>query len=115
VDRRIRPSVSVGVAYGSPAREIAALLDRAVRELEGVLAAEPIEVVFADFGNDALVFEVQFWTEIEWEIELRETASHVRFAIDEALRAAGVKIAFPQRDVHLDTSKPVDVRVVPGR
>jgi potassium-dependent mechanosensitive channel len=113
-DRRVRTSVSVGVAYGSPAREVAALLDRAVRGLEGVLATGPVEVVFADFGTDALVFEIHFWTEIESGIELRETASRVRFAIDEAFRAAGVTIAFPQRDVHLDTSKPVDVRVVPG-
>ena len=33
-------------------------------------------------------------------------------AIDNAFKEAGVRIAFPQRDVHLDSTGPLDVRVV---
>ena len=40
--------------------------------------------------------------------------SDVRFRIDRLFRDAGITIAFPQRDVHLDThGKPIEVRVVP--
>ena len=33
-------------------------------------------------------------------------------AIDKEFRNAGITIAFPQRDVHLDASGPLDVRVL---
>ena len=38
--------------------------------------------------------------------------SEVRFRIDELFREAGITIAFPQRDVHLDTLSPLAVRLV---
>ena len=36
----------------------------------------------------------------------------MNLAIDKKFRQAGITIAFPQRDVHLDTTSPLDVRVV---
>jgi potassium efflux system protein len=33
-------------------------------------------------------------------------------AIDKEFRQAGITIAFPQRDVHLDATGPLDIRVV---
>jgi small-conductance mechanosensitive channel len=45
---------------------------------------------------------------------MRRVESDVRFRIDELCRARGINIAFPQRDVHLDTLKPLEVRVVGG-
>ncbi len=44
--------------------------------------------------------------------ERKRIASDMRFRIDELFREAGIVIAFPQRDVHLDASGPLDVRVV---
>ena len=35
----------------------------------------------------------------------------LRFRIDALFRDAGIVIAFPQRDVHLDTSQPLDIRI----
>jgi len=35
----------------------------------------------------------------------------VRAAIDEDFRKAGIVIAFPQRDVHIDMSSPLEVRL----
>ena len=32
-------------------------------------------------------------------------------AINQKFNEAGIVIAFPQRDVHLDTSQPLDVRI----
>jgi potassium efflux system protein len=33
-------------------------------------------------------------------------------AIDREFRKAGINIAFPQRDIHLDTTGPLEVHVV---
>ncbi len=40
------------------------------------------------------------------------TISELHMTIDKLFREAGITIAFPQRDVHLDASSPMDVRVV---
>ena len=35
-------------------------------------------------------------------------------AIDRMFRQAGITIAFPQRDTHLDTSEPLAIRILPA-
>ncbi len=41
--------------------------------------------------------------------------SDIRYHIDTLFREAGIVIAFPQRDVHLDSRKPIKINVVKDR
>ncbi|MAE66445.1 MAG: mechanosensitive ion channel protein [Phycisphaeraceae bacterium] len=111
VDHRIRTTVRVGVAYGSPTDQVAALIRQAVEEHDDVLPEPAPDVIFEDFGDSALVFDVYFWSNVDSEMELRRVRSAVRFRIDQLFREAGIVIAFPQRDVHLDTLMPLEVHV----
>ena len=101
-DQDIRTFVSVGVAYGSPVRRVADLIEQAVTEQEDVLEDPEPRILFQDFGNSALVFEAYFWTQLRPGGDLRRLRSEVRFRIDELFRENGITIAFPQQDVHLD-------------
>jgi len=114
-DDIVRTRVTVGVAYGSPVRTVERLLFQALREHEATLKDREPRVLFTDFGDNALLFEAIFWLRSRTILERRQVESDLRFAIDELFREAGVVIAFPQRDVHLDTLKPLDVRLVEGR
>jgi len=38
--------------------------------------------------------------------------SDLRFMIVQTFAKAGIAIAFPQRDVHLDTSHPLEIRMM---
>ena len=38
-----------------------------------------------------------------------QTKSELNLAINRDFEAAGIVIAFPQRDIHLDTSQPLDI------
>jgi small-conductance mechanosensitive channel len=40
--------------------------------------------------------------------------SNIRHKITDLLNEAGIVIAFPQRDVHLDSARPIEVKVVPA-
>ncbi len=111
MDRRIRTSVTVGVAYGSPVRRVEELLYQVVAENPDVLQDPAPMVVFNDFGDSALVFEVLFWVNVTGEKELRVVRSDLRFRIDDLFRENGVTIAFPQRDVHLKPVSPIEIRV----
>ncbi len=107
-DRLIRTDVKVGVAYGSDVRQVVDILETSARETPGVFREKAPIVIFDDFGADALMFAVQFWIDVEGDVELR---TDVRFAIEAKCREAGIEIAFPQRDLHLHTAKPLDVRL----
>ena len=113
-DNRFRTSVTVGVAYGSPTGEVASLIRKAVDEHGEILRDPQPIIVFEEFGDNALNFQVYFWCEVESFMDLRIIRSDVRFRIDELFREAGIVIAFPQRDVHLDTLRPLEVRVTRG-
>ena len=115
IDKVTRTQVRVGVAYGSPVREVEALIYRAVREHPEVLERPEVNVMFDSFGDNALEFEVYFWALAGSEKGLRGIRSDIRFRIDELFREAGIVIAYPQRDVHIDGIGPVDVRVITGK
>lgn len=46
--------------------------------------------------------------------ERREIERNVRFKIDQLFSEAGLVIVFPQRDVHLDTLKPLQINIEHG-
>lgn len=111
-DNVVRTTVRVGVAYGSPTRQAADLLLKAVVGQDRVLATPDPVVLFSDFADNSLNFDVLFWTQIETYLQLKQVESAVRFRIDDLFREHNISIAFPQRDVHLDTISPLTVRLV---
>jgi small-conductance mechanosensitive channel len=107
-DEVVRKQIRVGVAYGSPTRKVASLLAGVLAGVETV-RKEPAPIVkFADFGDSALVFDLYFWTSIA---ERLETEDELRHRIAEVFAQEKIVMAFPQRDVHLETTKPLRVVV----
>ena len=102
VDRLMRSVVRVGVAYGSPVEEVARLIEQAAREEVDVLDDPAPLVIFEDFGDSALIFDVYYWINATQDRDLRVIRSNIRFRIDALFREHGIVIAFPQRDVHLE-------------
>ena len=100
------------MAYGSPVEAVAQLLLDAVTDQEEVKETPAPAVVFEDFGDNSLVFDTYFWCDVGGERALREIRSDIRFRISERFAAHGIEIAFPQRDVHLDSREPLSVRVI---
>ena len=112
IDREIRTTVRVGVEYGSPVRLVADLILEAVREHELIKSTPAPSVVFEDFGDNALIFDTFFWSDVGGEKFLRDIRSDVRFRITELFAENDIVVAFPQRDVHLDTSSPLELRML---
>jgi potassium efflux system protein len=108
----LRCCIGVGVAYGSPTREVARWLKRAADEHGLVLAKPEPFVWFAGFGDNSLNFELYFYITVRTVSERTRIESDLRFIIDQYFREAGISIAFPQRDLHLDTARPLEVRML---
>ncbi|HEY5623196.1 MAG TPA: mechanosensitive ion channel domain-containing protein, partial [Gammaproteobacteria bacterium] len=115
VDKQIRSIVRVGVAYGSPVHRVAELILEAVLEQPEVKRDPEPRVIFDDFGDNALIFDVYFWCDVSTEREMRQIRSDLRFRITDLFNENGIVIAFPQRDVHFDTASPIPVEVVGDR
>jgi len=113
-DQKVRFEIAVGAAYGSPTQETSGRILGVIREDERVLASPEPVVIFESFGDNALMFRAFFWLALDAERDNRVVCSDLRHRIAEALDRAGIVIAFPQRDVHLDTKGPIEVKVLPG-
>ncbi|PKF63398.1 mechanosensitive ion channel protein [Psychromonas sp. psych-6C06] len=102
VDSMVRTSVTVGVAYGSPARKVAALILQAASEQSDVITNPKPIVTFEDFGDNALMFEVTFWLNSSAESGLRVMRSNIRFRLEALFEQNDIIVAYPQRDIHID-------------
>ena len=114
-DKRVRRVVKVGVAYGSPVRKVAELLLDCMRRHGQVLKEPEPRVLFDDFGDSALVFGMYFWLEMRPGVASSVVMSDLRFMVQKALDEAGISMPFPQRDVHLDAARPLQVELTRGR
>jgi potassium-dependent mechanosensitive channel len=114
-NRNLRRVIKVGVAYGSPSRDVERILAQCAQGNKAVLERPAPWVVLDDFGSDAVVFALYFWLTFTSDEEALRIVSDLRFAIEEQLAGAGITIAFPQRDVHLDVATPLQVEMIAPR
>ena len=109
-DTILRMEFPVGIAYGSNTERAEKLLYRVARENEIVLDEPEPRVVFKEFGDSALIFELRVFIP---DMDNYVWVWHqVNKAIDDKFREGGIEIAFPQRDLHLrSVKKPFPVRM----
>ncbi|EXI82277.1 MAG: Potassium efflux system KefA precursor [Candidatus Accumulibacter appositus] len=107
----VRREIRVGIAYGSPVHGAADIISGCADDHGQVLRDPKPEVFFEDFGDNALLLVLVFWVELGPNLMGRRVDSDLRYAMEKRLGTAGISIAFPQRDVHLDVSQPLPVRV----
>jgi small-conductance mechanosensitive channel len=96
--RTTRESVVVGVAYGSDTRLVEKLLLKSVENQKEVLKSPKPFVLFEDFGDSALIFKLCFFLDDSFSDP--GIKSDIRFTVDQLFRENGIRIPFPQRDVH---------------
>lgn len=110
-DDIVRTVVSVGVVYGSPTEKVRDIILQVVKEHPDIRKSPEPFVLFTEFADSSLNFEVYFWVRIKTIFSIKKVQSDIRYRIDSLFRENKIVIAFPQRDVHLDTTKPIDVRL----
>jgi small-conductance mechanosensitive channel len=99
IEQRTRFHVGVGVAYGSDVELVRKILEECAYEHDEISDDPEPFVRFFDFGNSSLDFQLYFWTNNAFRVE--NIKSDIRFAINRKFKENGVRIPFPQRDVHI--------------
>lgn len=111
-DQVTRWVVEVGVAYGSD-------IERAMFEIRDALRAQPLilkdpepTVTFELFGESSLLIRARYFMD---QLDHKpQVSSDLMLDINRRLKEKGIVIAFPQRDVHIDTRQPLEIRMVEG-
>jgi small-conductance mechanosensitive channel len=109
---RLRRIVRVGVAYGSQTSQVRDILAECGNTHKLILKVPPPEALFEDFGDNSLVFALYFWIDYGPEVNPLQVASDLRFMIDRRFAEEKIVLAFPQRDVHLDSAHPLRIEMV---
>lgn len=97
----LRIIVTVGVAYGSDTRLATRLLYQVAREDTMVLDDPEPVVVFTEFGESSLNFELRLF--VNGLQNYRRLKHELNLAVDDLFREHNIEIAFPQRDLHVRT------------
>ncbi len=104
-DPKVRIRVPVGVAYGSDLKLLQRLLLEAAREHPKALMNPKPVVLFTEFGDSSLNFELGVWTQEMTATPVHFT-SEMNFIIEQKLRENDIEIPFPQRDLHVRSGFP---------
>jgi potassium efflux system protein len=109
-DQVTRLVITVGVAYGSDVDRAMALMTEAARENTRVLPDPLPFTAFEGFGDNSLNLTLRcFIGTLDYRLS---AISELHQAINRKFTAAGIVIAYPQRDLHLDTTtRPLDIRI----
>lgn len=105
-DSLARVETTVGVSYDSDLRQVRTTLEAVCNRLDWKSAQKPPRILLLEFADSSVVFQVLVWIDDPWagggmRADLNE-------AIWWALKDAGIVIAFPQLDVHIDPGKGAD-------
>lgn len=103
----VRVKAPVGVSYDSDLDLVTELLYKAVEDTPRVLPFPKPRVNLMGFGDNSVDFEVRFWIQ-DPEGGLANIRSDVYMRMWQLFKENGIEIPYPQRDLHLRSSKQLD-------
>lgn len=105
-----RAQIAIGVAYGADTARARELLLRAALDCPHVLKDPAPTAVFWGFGASTLDLRLYFF------VPRRDlyfpALNEINAAIDASFRAAGIEMAFPQQEIHIEAHAPIPVRIL---
>lgn len=101
--RRTRLKVDLIVHHESELREVIALCEAAACATERVLPEPAPKCLFVEFGDSALKLQLRFWIG-DAQNGVQNVKSDVLLQIWDRFKAHGVRVPYPQRDLHIRSS-----------
>jgi MscS family membrane protein len=98
-DPQYRVETHVGIGYGSDIEAVRRIIIDTLRQVEGVLPDKPVDALYNEMGDSAMVFRVRWW--IVSYVDTRRMFDRVHTALQQALDAAGVDMPYPTQNFYL--------------
>jgi small-conductance mechanosensitive channel len=103
-DRNVRFNIPVGVAYKEDPEKVRDLLLQIAGNEEGVLKKPVPDVLFDEFGDSSLNFNLRVWTDT-YTTTPGILKSRLYFEIFKKFKEQNIEIPFPQRDLHIKNNE----------
>jgi MscS family membrane protein len=98
-DPRYRIQTHVGIAYGTDIEQARRIIVDTVRQVEGVLQDKPVDALYIEMGDSAMIFRVRWW--IESYVDTRRMFDRVHTVLQHALDEAGIESPFPTQSLNV--------------
>lgn len=99
-DLNVRVRIPLGVAYETDLREAVGICIAAAKSVARVLPQPQPVCLVKGFGDSSVELEIRVWI-VDPEDGVANVRSAVWLEVWDRLKAAGIRIPYPQRDVHL--------------
>ncbi len=99
-NRMIRYRIPVGVSYQEDPDKIKELLLAVAGQHEGVLKSPAPSIMFREYGDSSLNFEMWVWT-IKYTNRPEVLKSDLYYSVFSSFKENNIEIPFPQRDLHV--------------
>jgi MscS family membrane protein len=98
-DPRYRVQTHVGIAYGTDIERARQIIVDTVKQVEGVLQDKPVDALYVEMGDSAMIFRVRWW--IGSYADTRRMYDRVHTVLQNALDEAGIESPFPTQKINL--------------
>lgn len=99
-DRAVRFNFEIGVSYGEDPEVVRETLLEIANANDGVIKDRKPDVLLKEFGDSAVTFNLRVWTQ-EYADRPGVLHSQLNYEIARRFKEKGIRIPFPQRDVHI--------------
>lgn len=106
-DKKVRLNIEVGVSYTSDLDTVLRCLKEVALQSENVLKTPEPAVYLINFGDSSWNMQLRCWIENpkkHWEVQ-----SELNCAIVRKFRENDIEIPYPQRDLHVRSSIPLEI------
>ena len=107
-DIKKREILKVSVSYDSDSRQVEKILLDVASGHSNVLKNPAPFVIFKNFGDDGLEFEIYYWFELR-KGSGAKISSDMRHHISAVFKREGIDIPYPQRVIHMAANPPENV------
>jgi len=98
-DPRYRIQSHISIAYGSDIEQVRRLIIDTVRQVEGVLSDQPVDSLYIEMGESAMIFRVRWWLE-SYE-DTRRMFDRVNTALQNAFDEEDIQTPYPIHTMNL--------------
>jgi small-conductance mechanosensitive channel len=98
-DPQYRIETHVGIDYRTDIERARQVIIDAVRQVDGVLPDRPVDALYVEMGDSAMIFRVRWW--IESYVDTRRMFDKVHTVLQYALDEAGIECPFPTQSLNL--------------
>ncbi|OUD13785.1 hypothetical protein TPSD3_05380 [Thioflexithrix psekupsensis] len=103
-DKVLRVTLYIGVSYNDDPHHVKKVMTEALNQVTEILKEPPSTVSLWEFMDSAVSFRVDYYFDLSGPGGL-VARDAVLFSIWDALRKEGITIPYPQRDIHVLTTK----------